>query len=65
MISYVFYHFLMKYSEDLKNHRLKFEKLISFVFDHFLMKFSEDFKNHLLKLKKNDFLCILSFCDEI
>ena len=26
MISYVFYHFVMKFSEDFKNHRLKSEK---------------------------------------
>ena len=50
--SYVFYHFVMKFSEDFKNHRLKSEKVIFNVFYHFVMKFSEDFKNHLLKLKK-------------
>ena len=66
MNSYVFYHFVMKFSEDFKNHRLKSEKVISYVFYHFVMKFSVDFKNHLLKLKKKiDFFCILSSCDEI
>ena len=59
MISYVFHHFVMKLSEDFKNHSMKLDKLIPFVFHHFVMKFSEDFKNHLLKLKKIDFFCIL------
>ena len=51
IISYVFYHFVMKFSEDFKNHRLKSEKVTSYVFYHFVMKLSEDFKNHLLKWK--------------
>ena len=51
LISYVFYHFVKKFSEDFKNHRLKSEKVISYVFYHFVMKFSVDFKNHLLKWK--------------
>ena len=36
--SYVFYHFVMKFSEDFKNHRLKSGKVISYVFDRFLIK---------------------------
>ena len=52
MISFVFYHLVMKLSEDYKNHLLKWKTMISYVFYHFVMKFSENFKNHLLKWKK-------------